>query len=151
MRAALLSAVLALGFVPAGAVAQDGVQPEGATGIERAKRDDADIAATVHFATGSAVLGAPARRILDGFAARLASTAAARIEVDGHTDSSGAARFNEQLSDQRARAVMDYLASRGVAPGRITPIGYGPDQPVAPNDTEQGRSRNRRAELKIVQ
>lgn len=74
-----------------------------------------------------------------------------RIEVSGHTDSVGSAKFNQQLSENRAKAVVDYLVSKGIDPSRLEYKGYGFSQPVATNDTEEGRAQNRRVEFKIIQ
>jgi outer membrane protein OmpA-like peptidoglycan-associated protein len=73
-----------------------------------------------------------------------------KIEVTGHTDSRGSAAANRLLSEQRARAVVAFLVERGVAAQRITAAGYGDSRPVAPNDTEVNRAKNRRIEFRIV-
>jgi OOP family OmpA-OmpF porin len=70
-----------------------------------------------------------------------------RVEVAGHTDSTGSAATNVRLSEARAAAVRAYLARRGVAPDRMVARGYGSSRPVAPNATAAGRARNRRVEL----
>ncbi|MDH7516123.1 MAG: OmpA family protein [Bacteroidota bacterium] len=72
-----------------------------------------------------------------------------RVEVAGHTDNVGSREYNKHLSSERARTVMDYLISKGVAPSRLTANGYGPDQPIATNDTEEGRAMNRRVEFRV--
>ena len=72
------------------------------------------------------------------------------IEVAGHTDSSGSDQYNQSLSERRAQAVAGYLSSHGVKTQRLMTIGAGEGHPVASNDTEQGRSANRRVELTIV-
>lgn len=72
------------------------------------------------------------------------------IEIDGHTDSSGAEAYNQKLSERRATAVADYLAAQGVSRGRFTVKGYGETSPVASNETDEGRSQNRRVELGIT-
>ncbi len=74
-----------------------------------------------------------------------------KLEISGHTDNTGSATYNRQLSDKRARSVYQYLLDQGIAAARLTPKGYGPDQPVAKNDTEEGRMLNRRIEFKIRQ
>ena len=73
-----------------------------------------------------------------------------RIQVTGHTDSTGSLDYNYGLSDRRARSVGNYLAARGIDQNRIITQGVGPDQPIASNDTESGRAQNRRVELEIV-
>jgi outer membrane protein OmpA-like peptidoglycan-associated protein len=71
------------------------------------------------------------------------------IIVEGHTDSVGAERYNQQLSERRANAVKNLLVQRGVDPYRVTTIGYGESRPVATNAEEAGRQLNRRVEIRI--
>jgi outer membrane protein OmpA-like peptidoglycan-associated protein len=73
-----------------------------------------------------------------------------RIEIGGHTDNVGKADANMILSTNRAKSVMAYLISKGIASERLTAQGYGFTQPVAENDTPEGRSLNRRTEVKIL-
>jgi outer membrane protein OmpA-like peptidoglycan-associated protein len=73
-----------------------------------------------------------------------------RIEISGHTDNVGKADYNKDLSQRRAKAVVDYLTGKGVAASRLTSAGYGDTQPVAPNTTDAGRQLNRRTEFKVV-
>ena len=73
-----------------------------------------------------------------------------RIEISGHTDNEGTAAYNLSLSQNRARAVYDYLIQHGIPAARLTFAGYGLTKPVDTNDTEQGRANNRRTEFKIV-
>jgi outer membrane protein OmpA-like peptidoglycan-associated protein len=70
--------------------------------------------------------------------------------VLGHTDSTGSDAYNQALSERRAQSVADYLSMRGVARARMGIRGYGETQPIAPNETEEGRSQNRRVEIKVV-
>ncbi|MCF8234014.1 MAG: OmpA family protein [Bacteroidales bacterium] len=72
------------------------------------------------------------------------------VEIGGHTDDQGSAEYNLELSKQRAKSVYDYLVEYGITPGRLTYKGYGFEQPIATNETEEGRARNRRTEFKIV-
>ncbi|MDN5200930.1 OmpA family protein [Fulvivirgaceae bacterium BMA10] len=71
------------------------------------------------------------------------------VLIEGHTDSSGASEYNQKLSDQRAGSVSSYLISKGVAPSRLTTMGYGEMQPIADNETANGREQNRRVEVAI--
>ncbi|MFK7988592.1 MAG: OmpA family protein [Sandaracinaceae bacterium] len=73
-----------------------------------------------------------------------------RVRVDGYTDNEGVAAYNLDLSYRRARAVVEYLVGRGVPRGRIDYRGYGPENPVAPNDSPEGRALNRRVEFTIL-
>jgi OOP family OmpA-OmpF porin len=71
-----------------------------------------------------------------------------KIEIQGHTDSTGSREYNLKLSERRANTVKSYLVLYGVDPSIMTTRGYGPDEPVASNETEDGRALNRRVELK---
>ena len=71
-----------------------------------------------------------------------------KVEIQGHTDNIGAAEYNMALSKRRAQAVRDYLAAAGIDSNRMTIVGFGSTMPVAPNDTEENRARNRRVEFK---
>ncbi|MBL7884275.1 MAG: PD40 domain-containing protein [Bacteroidia bacterium] len=73
-----------------------------------------------------------------------------KIEIGGHTDSKGADDYNKKLSDNRAKAVVSYLISKGISADRLTSAGYGEEQPIATNDTDEGRQLNRRTEFKIL-
>jgi hypothetical protein len=73
-----------------------------------------------------------------------------KIEVQGHTDSQGAAKYNQKLSEKRAKEVKNYLIKAGINKGRIMAVGYGLKKPIASNKTAEGRERNRRVELKPV-
>lgn len=72
------------------------------------------------------------------------------LVIDGHTDSTGSRSYNMGLSQRRAESVGRYLVGQGVAPVRVATYGYGPDHPVASNDTEAGRAQNRRVELTLM-
>ena len=72
-----------------------------------------------------------------------------KMVVEGHTDSQGAAAFNQELSQERAQSVRDYLVSRGIAGDRITAEGFGPSRSIADNATPEGRANNRRVEIVV--
>jgi OOP family OmpA-OmpF porin len=99
----------------------------------------------------------PARATIDpnssGLLDHLIETAlrcpTANIEVAGHTDGDGEDAFNQALSEQRAQAVVDYLVKAGLPPSRFTAVGYGSTQPVAGNDTDEGKAQNRRIEFLV--
>lgn len=88
--------------------------------------------------------------VLDSVARVLYKYTDTRLQINGHTDSTGTATANYNLSDRRARSVANYLAAQGVTQSRILTQGLGPDQPIASNDTDAGRAANRRVELQIV-
>ncbi|EJL94926.1 outer membrane protein/peptidoglycan-associated lipoprotein [Pseudomonas sp. GM102] len=103
----------------------------------------------VLFAYNQSELMPQARSELDSLMAKLQSTDVASIKVIGHTDSQGSDAYNQKLSERRASSVAAYLLSQGVAPNKLTSEGRGESQPVADNDTEEGRAQNRRVELHI--
>ena len=74
-----------------------------------------------------------------------------KISITGHTDNIGAQAYNLELSNNRARSVVEYLLKEGVAPIRVSYKGLGASEPVADNETEEGRAMNRRTELLIVE
>jgi OmpA-OmpF porin, OOP family len=73
------------------------------------------------------------------------------VVIEGHTDNVGNRDANVRLSKARAEAVRNYLISKGITRNRLTTVGLGPDQPVASNDTPEGRARNRRVQLRPQQ
>jgi OOP family OmpA-OmpF porin len=104
----------------------------------------------VTFETSSAQLTSQARQVLDRVAESLVANPSIRVRVTGHTDSTGSRNYNTNLSQSRAEAVADYLAQRGVARARMQAQGFGPDRPVATNETVEGRLMNRRVELERI-
>ena len=92
-----------------------------------------------------------ARPILDEAISTLKEYKDITLSVDGHTDGIGTDTYNQKLSVRRAQAVADYLQKGGIASARMTVKGFGKSQPVASNDTAEGRAENRRVELKITQ
>lgn len=105
---------------------------------------------TIEFNTGSAQLTLSKNKELDQLAEELLNKPSIRIKIDGHTDNVGNFDANMRLSDERAAAVKAYLVGHGVASSRIQTEGYGSKKPIAKNDTEEGRSKNRRVEFTIV-
>lgn len=102
------------------------------------------------FETGKANLKPELKENLAAVGAILQSLLSeSDVTIEGHTDNVGSADFNQKLSEQRASAVMQYLIDRGVVATRLTSVGYGLTKPIAPNDTEEGRAKNRRVELVI--
>jgi OmpA-OmpF porin, OOP family len=87
---------------------------------------------------------------LDRVVKLLQENPAIEIEMSAHTDSYGSDDYNFKLSDNRARSVMEYILSKGIASTRITSQGYGETKPVVPNDTDENRQLNRRVEFKIL-
>lgn len=121
------------------------------TGVEVTRTADnqlrINIPSDISFPTGQATITPNFRPVLDNFAQSLQQNPTATVTIIGHTDSTGSPSVNEPLSLQRADATRDYLVSRGVAPNRFQVDGRGSREPVANNDTETGRARNRRVEI----
>jgi outer membrane beta-barrel protein len=88
--------------------------------------------------------------ILDNIVYILQRNPSLRVEVQGHTDNRGSAAYNKKLSENRARAVMEYFIERGIERSRLSAVGYGLSRPAASNMTEVGRAKNRRVELKPI-
>lgn len=105
---------------------------------------------SITFSTGSANLNNSFFKVFDGVVLVLKKYEKTIIEVDGHTDSVGKPEYNQKLSEQRATAVVDYLASKGIKRERTITIGAGENHPVADNATEAGRASNRRVELTLL-
>ena len=103
----------------------------------------------VLFDTGKADLKPIARERLAKVAGILMAYPDIQVEIDGYTDSTGTPSFNQQLSEDRAGSVRDYIARQGVPAGSISTHGFGQDSPVASNDTASGRQQNRRVELVV--
>ena len=103
----------------------------------------------VNFKSESAELTDEAKPILEAMASRLVRENA-RVEVAGHTSSTGSESYNLNLSQKRAESVMAYLKSMGVPAGNMTARGYGMSEPVADNSTQEGRNANKRVELRYL-
>jgi len=129
-------------------------QTEG-TGVEVTEVDNGEaillnLPDSVTFDVGSYTINPTFRATLDTIAENLRKYPNSLIDVYGHTDSTGSYEFNQRLSEQRAQSVANYLQSRGIAAARMRWQGFGETQPVASNETEIGRSSNRRVEIKII-
>ena len=104
----------------------------------------------VTFDTNSTVLRPGLQSEINRVAGVLNQYPNTLVRVEGHTDSTGTDAYNMDLSNRRATAVENLLVQRGIADSRIEAVGYGETLPVATNDTEAGRQRNRRVEIKIA-
>ncbi len=96
------------------------------------------------------IVGAQSFAILNSIASVLKSRPEVMVRIEGHTDSVGSAEINRSLSERRAQSVMNYLVKQGVDPDRLEAVGYGPDRPIALNQTPEGRAANRRVEFAIT-
>jgi len=104
----------------------------------------------VEFESGSATLTASGRAILDEMAAAIKQIGAPKVQLIGHTDSQGNHQANVALSLARASTVRNYLIDKGIPVESLSASGAGPDQPVASNDTAEGRAKNRRIEFRLA-
>lgn len=106
---------------------------------------------SMKFPVNEATLSPEAEQRLDAFVDKLKTeNRNVYVEVQGHTDATGGKNYNYKLGEERAEAVRRYLNEHGVALNRIGTISYGPDSPVAPNDTREGRQQNRRVVLIVL-
>ena len=106
----------------------------------------------IQFETGAARILPPSFKILDGVVEVLKSRPGVTlVEIQGHTDSVGDPGKNKTLSLERANSVRAYLIRKGIAPERLSTAGFGPEKPLATNDTPEGRQQNRRVEFHILQ
>ena len=104
----------------------------------------------ITFSSGSNALRQEFTNTLDSVALVLAKYEQTQLGVNGHTDSDGSHSYNQSLSQARALAVANYLAGNGVASTRLRAYGYGETQPIASNNTSEGKAQNRRVEIHIV-
>lgn len=110
-----------------------------------------DIPSDVSFDVGRAAIKPNFAPVLNHFATSLNQNAVTTVTIIGHTDSTGSDAINNPLSVDRANAARDYLVSRGVARTRIATDGRGSREPVADNNTQQGRDKNRRVEIYVAE
>lgn len=101
------------------------------------------------FDQGKADIKPESRPELDKLVAFMQANPGADIELSGHTSSEGERNYNTSLSYKRVKACKDYIVAKGIAEDRVIAIGFGPDRPVAPNDTESNRAKNRRVEMRL--
>lgn len=104
----------------------------------------------VTFDSGSGELSADFYPVLNSVGLVLNEYEKTYVDVVGHTDSTGSLELNQKLSERRAQSVARYLETRDVLPARIVTRGVGPSEPVASNDSSEGRSLNRRVEIKLT-
>ena len=121
------------------------------TGVEVSRTADnqlkLNVPSDISFAVNRADIKPELRAVLDPFATSLQGDPNVRVSIVGHTDSTGSDSVNNPLSLERAHSVRDYLAARGVAATRIETSGRGEREPIADNNTDAGRAKNRRVEI----
>lgn len=123
------------------------VQPPTADAMKDQLDKAGHIALYINFDFDKATLKPDAQPIIAQIVALLKRNPDLKVSIDGHTDSVGEHDYNVKLSQARAAAVVAAITSAGIDTARLTSAGYGPDKPIAPNDTVEGRAKNRRVEL----
>ena len=105
------------------------------------------IAQQIHFEFDKAKIRPESFPVLDAVVDIMQRNPELKLEVQGHTDNKGSAKYNSKLSKDRAASVMQYLVSHGTSPSRLNSYGYGFDKPIVPNDSPQNRALNRRVQF----
>ena len=150
MRVAAASAVLAgCAQMPSSPGTAPASKPEDIRFSQTDRGTMITMAAQVLFDTGRSDIKPQGEAFIDSLV-RAASRSDARLLIEGHTDNVGSAAANLALSESRADAVKQALMAKGIPSQRITTVGFGPSQPVASNDTEDGRATNRRSEVILL-
>jgi OOP family OmpA-OmpF porin len=103
----------------------------------------------IRFEPGRAAIDPDSAGLLDRLVETTLRCPTAKIEIAGHTDAAGEDAFNQALSEKRAQAVADYLVKAGLSADRLVAVGYGSSQPVATNDTDEGKAQNRRIDFLV--
>jgi len=122
-----------------------------ATGCAKVAVELAELSLSIKFATNSSKISSTYAKDFEELAALVAKYPNAMVEIEGHTDSAGSAKYNKWLSERRAQSVKMYLMNElSLDEKRVIAKGYGEEQPIASNDTAEGRAENRRVIAKIV-
>jgi OOP family OmpA-OmpF porin len=132
----------------AGPASNGGCPEKVAPPVEEVKKVQ-EAAKRIYFETGSAKLKATSTPALNSVVAIMKKNSDATITIEGHTDNVGTKALNQKLSEDRAASVQKALVSRGIDASRIKSVGYGFDQPIAPNTTAAGRAKNRRVVMTL--
>lgn len=122
----------------------------GKTATDTVRIEGKIILRNVLFETGSTNLLEESYPELNRIHSYMSRKTGVRVEISGHTDNVGAAKYNKDLSKQRAKSVVDYLVEKGIDESRLVYVGYGEEKPITPNDTKEGKARNRRVEFIII-
>jgi outer membrane protein OmpA-like peptidoglycan-associated protein len=118
-----------------------------ASSMFEALNRDGHIALYINFDTGKSIIRDESKPIIDQIVQMMKSNPDLIIGVEGHTDNVGTPASNKTLSESRAKSVVSAIVAQGVTVDRLFPAGFGQDRPVADNNTEEGRAKNRRVEL----
>lgn len=126
---------------------QASIQPPTANVLKTALDKDSRVSLYVNFDFNKATLKPDAQPVIAQVVALLKANPALKLAIEGHTDNVGVHDYNTKLSQDRAAAVVAAIVAGGIAKDRLTSSGYGPDKPIADNDTSEGRAKNRRVDL----
>jgi outer membrane protein OmpA-like peptidoglycan-associated protein len=118
-----------------------------ASNMFEALNRDGHIALYINFDTGKSIVKPDSQPIIEQIVQMMKSNPDLKVGVEGHTDNVGTPASNKTLSEGRAKSVVSAIVSQGIAAERLSPAGYGQDKPIADNNTEEGRAKNRRVEL----
>ncbi|NVK28710.1 MAG: PD40 domain-containing protein [Flavobacteriia bacterium] len=118
--------------------------------LRKLKVGDAAVLSNIFYEYDSYELTEKSTTELEKLVQFLNENPTVRLSIDGHTDNIGGATYNKELSKQRAQSIVDYLIANGIDEGRLESRGYGDTRPIEDNSTEEGRARNRRTELTIL-
>jgi len=118
--------------------------------LDSIKKGTSTVLDNIYFETGKAILQADSYEALDNLIGELNEMPEIKLEISGHTDNSGIENNNLELSELRAKSVVEYLTAKGISPDRLIYKGYGSLNPIASNKTEDGKKKNRRVEFMIL-
>ncbi|HPI15182.1 MAG: PQQ-binding-like beta-propeller repeat protein [Spirochaetota bacterium] len=137
------------GFVPKKIIVNRG-EDERSIKLEKIEQGKTIVMDSIYFEIDRAYLKKESLDVLDKVIAILRRNPSMKIEVRGHTDSTGEKAHNQRLSERRADAVIEYMIKNGISPERLASVGFGAEKPIASNATEEGRKKNRRTEFYII-
>jgi outer membrane protein OmpA-like peptidoglycan-associated protein len=126
---------------------EDMKQELDASGIFNALNTDGHIALHINFETGKSIIENESQKIVNDIFDMLLANPDLKVSIEGHTDNIGNAASNKTLSENRAKAVMDALVTKGISKTRLTSKGWGSTKPISENITEEGRAANRRVDI----
>ncbi len=118
-----------------------------ASSMFEALNRDGHIALYINFDTGKSIIRDESKQVIDQIVQMLKLNPDLKIGVDGHTDNVGTPASNKTLSEARAKSVVSAIVAQGISADRLSPAGFGQDKPIADNNSEEGRAKNRRVEL----
>ena len=122
-----------------------------AAAIVQKLEEEGSVTLYINFDSGKYIIKPESYKVIDEIAEALKARPDMRVKLEGHTDNVGNARANKKLSDDRSNAVMEAIAAKGIDKSRLSCEGFGLERPIADNNTDEGRAKNRRVELVRVE